>query len=77
MSITIYTKETCPWCQKTKEFFKANKIKYTEKDVEKDPKAAKEMFELSGQPGVPVINLGDEVIVGYNEPALKKALKIK
>ncbi|MAF99414.1 MAG: NrdH-redoxin [Nanoarchaeota archaeon] len=73
--ITIYTKQSCPWCQKTKEFFKANNVKYKEKDVEKDEKAAKEMFELSGQPGVPVINTGDEIIVGFDEAALKEAIK--
>jgi glutaredoxin len=31
----------------------------------------------SGQMGVPVVIIGDIIIVGYDEAAMKKALKIK
>ena len=77
MAVKIYTIPTCPWCKKTKEFFKKNKIKFKEIDVASDKKAAKEMIEKSGQMGVPVIEIDKQLIVGFDEEKLKKALKLK
>ncbi len=72
----IYTTSTCPWCMKTKEFFKENNVKYHEVNVGLDEKARNEMFEKSGQFGVPVIDVNGTIIVGYDKEALKKALKL-
>ena len=77
MKVTIYRTQTCPWCHKTEEFFKKYKVKYTSIDVGKDRKAAMEMIEKSGQQGVPVIDIDGKIIVGFDEPELRKALKIK
>lgn len=60
-----------------KEFFKKNDVKFAEINVEEDEAAAEEMIEKSGQMGVPVIDVNGEIIVGFNRPALEKALKIK
>jgi glutaredoxin len=59
-----------------KEFFKANKVEYEEIDVSTNREAAEHMIEKSGQMGVPVIEIGDQMIVGFDKPALKKALGI-
>jgi glutaredoxin-like YruB-family protein len=72
--VKIYTTTTCPWCMKTKEFLKANNVKYQEVNVGEDEKARNEMFEKSGQFGVPVTDVSGTVIVGYDKEALKKAL---
>lgn len=77
MAVTVYSTPTCPWCKKTKEFLKANKIKFKDVDVSKDKKAAKEAIKKSGQMGVPIIDVNGEIIVGFNESLLKKALKLK
>ena len=74
--VTVYSTPTCPWCHKTKEFFKKHHISYKEIDVSSDQKAAGEMVKKSGQMGVPVIDVDGEIIVGFDEPALRKALKI-
>ena len=74
--VTIYTTKTCPWCAKTKEFFKKHKVKYTEKDVGKSKKNAEQMIKKSGQSGTPVIDIGGEIIVGYNESKIKRELGI-
>ena len=74
--VKIYTTVTCPWCMKTKEFFKANNVKFDEVNVAADEKARNEMFEKSGQFGVPVTDVGGTIIVGYDKEALKKALGI-
>lgn len=74
--VLIYTSPTCAWCKKTKEFFQQNKVKYEERNIVEE-KYAKEAIDKSGQMGVPVIEVDGKIIVGYDEPALKKALKIK
>ncbi len=74
--VKIYSTSTCPWCVKTKEFFKANNIKYEEVNVGTDEKARNEMFEKSGQFGVPVTDVDGTIIVGYDKEALKNALGI-
>ena len=76
LSVKIYTTSTCPWCMKTKEFFKENNVKYNEFNVSLDEKARNEMFEKSGQFGVPVTDIHGTIIVGYDKAALKKLLKI-
>lgn len=40
-----------------------------------DRAKAKEMVDKSKQMGVPVILVDNEVIVGFNQPALEKLLK--
>ena len=75
--VSIYTTAGCIWCKKSKEWFKAHKIKYEEYDVGEDAKAREEMIEKSGQMGVPVIMVDDQMIIGFDDGALKKALKVK
>ena len=74
--VRLYTTSTCPWCMKTKEFFKANNVKYQEVNVGENEQARNEMFEKSGQFGVPVTDVDGTIIVGYDKEALKKALRI-
>ncbi len=76
MPITVYSTPTCPWCHKAKEFLKENKVKFEDLNVAVDRKAAQEMIEKSGQMGVPVIMIDSKVIVGFDVPAMKKALKL-
>jgi len=76
-SVVIYKTQTCPFCHMAEEFFKANKIGYKAIDVGKNQKAAQEMVKKSGQMGVPVIDIGGNIIVGFDKGALKKALSLK
>lgn len=75
--VKIYSTPTCPYCNLAKDFFKQNKIAYEEIDVGKDQKQAEHMVKISGQMGVPVIEVDKEVIVGFNEAKLRKALGLK
>ena len=76
VSVKVYTTITCPWCVKTKEFLKAYNVKFSEVNVGVDEKSRNEMFEKSGQFGVPVTDVNGTIIVGYDKEALKKALEI-
>lgn len=75
--IRIFTTPTCVYCNHAKEFFKENNIKFEAVDVSKDRNTTKEMIEISGQRGVPVILIeGHKPIVGFNQEELEKALNI-
>lgn len=73
--ITIYTTPNCPYCHSAKELLKELKVKYKEIDVSKDQKAAEEIVEKSGQMQVPVIEIGDQIIVGFDRETIKKAVE--
>lgn len=75
--VTIYSTPTCHFCGMAKEFFKANNIQYTEHDVAADVVQRKAMIEKSGQMGVPVITVGDGLVVGFDEEELRKLLNLQ
>ena len=75
-NVTVYSTASCPWCHKTKEFLKQNKVEFENKDVGEDEAARNEMVEKSGQMGVPVLDIDGTIIVGFDQDAIKKALKL-
>lgn len=74
MEVTIYSTPTCHFCQAAKAFFKENDVAYTEHNVAEDAEKRQEMLEKSGQMGVPVIVVGEELIVGFDESKLRGLL---
>jgi glutaredoxin-like YruB-family protein len=76
MNVKVYSTPTCPWCKKVKNFLTGNKVEFTDIDVGNDESASKEMVKISGQIGVPVIDVNGTIISGFDEAKLKKILKI-
>ncbi|MBS1266745.1 MAG: putative Thioredoxin [Candidatus Woesearchaeota archaeon] len=74
--VKVFSTPTCPWCTKAKDYFKEKKIEFEAKNVAEDLEARKEMVEKSGQMGVPVIMIDDEVIVGFNKSKIDQLLKL-
>ena len=74
MDVKVYATSTCPYCRMAKEFLKEKKTAFTEIDVGADPAGAQEMIKISGQMGVPLIVINGEIIVGFDRPAIEKAL---
>jgi len=72
--VIIYTTQTCGYCKMAKEFFDANNVQYKDYDVGADLEKRKEMIERSGQMGVPVIFVGDEMTVGFDKAKLSSLL---
>jgi len=75
-AVTIYSTPSCHFCQAAKAFFKDKNITYTEFDVASDVEKRQEMIEKSGQMGVPVIFVGDQMMVGFDEAKLSGLLGI-
>jgi len=74
MNIKVYSTPACPWCNVAKDFFKSHNIDFQDIDVSIDEKAAQEIMEKSGQMGVPVIEIDDKIVIGFNKPVLEEIL---
>ena len=72
--ITMYTTPTCHFCHMAKEFLKEKGIEYTDYNVAEDADKRQEMIERSGQMGVPVIFVGDKMLIGFDKGKLSTAL---
>ena len=74
---TIYTTPSCVYCKMTKAFFKENNVQYEEKDVSTDAVARDEMIAKSNQMGVPVIDIDNQLVIGFDKERLSQLLNIK
>ena len=70
MSIVIYTKPGCPYCDKARNHYTENNIEFTEYDAQNDKQRKEEMLEFSGGDlVVPVIvENGKYVGSGWGDP---------
>jgi len=59
-----------------KDFFAENNIAFTDYDVATDMDKRKEMVDMTGQMGVPVIRIGDDIVVGFDEDKVKELLGV-
>lgn len=75
-TVKIYSTPTCPYCRMAKDFLKQNNIEFTDIDVASNEAAAQEMINKSGQMGVPQLEIDGKIIVGFDKPAIKKALNL-
>lgn len=75
-SVIVYVAEWCPWCHRVTDFLKQHRIKFKIRDVD-NAKYAKESVKKSGQNGIPIIDVDGNIIIGFDEPKLKKFLKLK
>lgn len=79
--ITIYSTATCGFCRSLKSYLQSKGISYEEKHADQDQKLAEELYEKSGQLGVPftIIEKSDggiEKIVGFDRHKIDLALGI-
>ncbi|MFZ4500556.1 MAG: glutaredoxin family protein [Minisyncoccia bacterium] len=74
--ITIYSTDTCHFCNLAKDFFKAKDLEYTEYNVGANMEKRQEMMELTHQLGVPVIRIDDTVLVGFQAEKVAETLGI-
>ncbi len=74
MSVTIYTIPSCEWSTKAKEYLTKKKITFEDKDLSEDKPARKELIDISGQIGTPVLKIGSEILIGFNPAAIDVAL---
>lgn len=75
--VTIYSTPTCHFCHMAKAFMDEKSIAYTEHNVAEDASERQKMVEITGQLGVPVIQVGEDVMVGFDEGKLSELLGLE
>jgi len=74
--IVIYSTPSCPHCTSAKRYFKELGIPFKNYDVSKDRSAAEKMVKKTGQMGVPVIEIGNQLMVGFNRGRIDRMLGV-
>jgi glutaredoxin len=59
-----------------KQYFRQKGVKFKDVDVSRDPAAARDMVRRSGQQGVPVIDIGGKIVVGFDRVKIDKYLSL-
>jgi glutaredoxin 3 len=73
--VTVYSAVWCAYCHMAMEYLKGKGVDYQSVDVDKDPEAAHQIFAKTGQAGVPVLEIGDETILGFDRVRIDSALR--
>ncbi len=74
--VIVFSTPTCSFCNMAKKYFLERGIKFKDVDVSRDPVAARDMVRRSGQQGVPVIDIGGKIVVGFDRPKIDRYLGI-
>jgi glutaredoxin 3 len=75
VKVVVYSAPWCAFCHMAKEYLASKKVAFTDIDVEKDPDGARAIVEKTGQAGIPVIEIGTEVILGFDRQSIDLALR--
>lgn len=73
-NVTIYSTPTCHYCHIAKDYFQEHGISYTEHNVLEDIEKRKEMIQLTGSLGVPVIKIDNETFLGFQKEKIDALL---
>ena len=74
--VVIYSTPTCHFCALSKEYFAKNNVAFTNYDVASDFEKRQEMIDMTGQMGVPVIRIGNDVVIGFDKKKLAELLHL-
>jgi glutaredoxin-like YruB-family protein len=74
--VIVFSTPTCTYCNIAKKYFREKGVKFKDVDVSRDAAAARDMVRRSGQQGVPVIDIGGKIVVGFDRPKIEKYLGI-
>lgn len=75
--IRIFSSPSCPYCHLLQEYLKEKGVKFEVLDVSKDEEALKELKEKTGALSIPVVEIEEEIIIGFDKAKINSSLKIK
>ena len=78
--VSMYTLSTCPWCRKTKKFFKDKNIPFDFIDYdlateEEQDRISRDMMKYTGHIAFPFVRIGEEVVIGYDPDKYEALIK--
>ena len=72
--VIVFSTPTCTFCKMAKKYFREKGVRFRDVDVSRDMAAARDMIRRSGQQGVPVIDIGGKIVVGFDRTKIDKYL---
>ncbi len=72
--VVIYTTPWCGWCRKTLAWLDQRGVAYVNKDIESDERHRDELIDKTGRTTIPVVEIGGELVRGYDPPRMQKLL---
>lgn len=71
--VVVYSSSSCPYCVTAKEYLNGKGVSYTEKDIQTDKVARKELMGM-GHMGVPVLVIDGNEVVGFDKEKIDELL---
>ena len=75
--VIVFTTPTCSFCRRVKRYLRQNSIRFKEVDVTRDAHAARDIVRRTGSQGVPVVYIGNQFVVGFDQPKINKLLGLR
>jgi glutaredoxin len=77
--VTVYGASWCGACSEAKRYLSSRKIPFVEKDIERDPAAARELAEKAGRLGIPtdripILDVRGRLLIGFDRARLEALL---
>lgn len=73
--VTVFGAEWCPPCHIAKDYLKNLKIDYKYVNIDQDREAGYNISVKTGWNAIPIIQIGDEYLLGFDRPKLDSALR--
>lgn len=77
LKVKIYSTPSCPHCKAAKNYFKSLGISFEDVDVSRDQREAERMVQKTHQYGVPVIELGNQIVIGFDRNKIDRILGVR
>lgn len=75
--VILFTTPTCSFCRTAKKYLREKGVRFKDVDVSRDSAAARDMLRRSGQQGVPVLDIGGKIVVGFDKPKIDQYLGLR
>jgi glutaredoxin len=77
--VTIYGTSWCGACRSAREYMAAHKVPFADKDIEKDPAAARELADKAAKMGIPtdripIIDVRGRLLLGFDRERIEALL---
>lgn len=72
--VIVYGAEWCPPCHTAKAYLKSKKVAFDYVNIDEKPEQGREIAQKTGWTAIPIIQIGDEYILGFDRPKLDGAL---
>jgi glutaredoxin len=77
--VTLYGASWCGACKEARRYLAARKIPFVEKDIERDPGAARELAEKAARLGIPtdripILDVRGRLLIGFDQARLEAML---